>query len=284
MILGMNPKALRQKRLWETYLWPKQRHWALVIRPAGEKFHARISDDFADSPTHCFCTEIDSESFFLVYEVLVEDGGFLMQLSAKPDFATSRGHVQMLGKVGPLAFEDIESLALAVVRRYKGYSIIGCNCQHFVAELAVDLGVPIKIVPKPEDMTAVRCAGESAAAVSAAGATVAAGAIVTAMGTSLVGSGTMAAASATPTVLAAVAFGGSVVGLLGGLVVLTVAFGYPMLHDSYRLPDQKSGASAIPYDWGHQDEERQYALASATVPIVLNTKPVVQVAADEAAG
>ena len=41
MILGMNPKSLRQSLHWNLFMWPKKHHWALVVQPA-EDFPVRI--------------------------------------------------------------------------------------------------------------------------------------------------------------------------------------------------------------------------------------------------
>lgn len=42
MILGMNPRTLRESLYWNLFMWPKKHHWALVAQPTAE-FQARIA-------------------------------------------------------------------------------------------------------------------------------------------------------------------------------------------------------------------------------------------------
>ncbi|CAJ1338672.1 unnamed protein product [Effrenium voratum] len=126
MILGMNPKVLRESMRWNLFLWPKRHHWALVAQPVAT-FDARIVDDFAYSAQHCFNSEVPSAQFFLVLELLVEGGNFFPMLSVKPDFVAGMGHVQRLGSVGPLNLLDIEAVTMQVIARYKNYSDATAN-------------------------------------------------------------------------------------------------------------------------------------------------------------
>merc|ERR1719313_109608 len=139
MILGMNPKTLRERRPWTLFLWKRHRHWALVARPEGSCFRARVSDDFMYRSLHVCNVEIPSSRLCVVFELLVEESSFFLQCSVKSDFETDRPEVEELGLVGPWTFEDLSQRSLVVVQRYRGYSLVGCNCQHFVTDLAAEL-------------------------------------------------------------------------------------------------------------------------------------------------
>eukprot|EP00427_Karlodinium_veneficum_P000078 CAMPEP_0169166006 /NCGR_PEP_ID=MMETSP1015-20121227/59716_1 /TAXON_ID=342587 /ORGANISM="Karlodinium micrum, Strain CCMP2283" /LENGTH=318 /DNA_ID=CAMNT_0009238637 /DNA_START=51 /DNA_END=1007 /DNA_ORIENTATION=+ len=163
MILGMNPKALRKSRMWSVHLWLlKKRHWAIVLQPADAPFHARIVDDFVYNARHCYNSELPSKYFFLVYEMLADSAGPYLMLSAKPDFDPEHSHVRFLGDVGPVCFDEVQTKALSIVRRYRHYSCIAANCQHFAMEFAVSLGVRKCEILTPDDESIVRLVGSIA--------------------------------------------------------------------------------------------------------------------------
>mmetsp|Transcript_144797 Transcript_144797/g.265962 ORF Transcript_144797/g.265962 Transcript_144797/m.265962 type:complete len:378 (-) Transcript_144797:38-1171(-) len=240
MILGMNPRELRIKRRWSVHLWSTGRHWALVLQPAGKVFTARIVDDFVYNAAHCFSAEVSSERFFLVYEMLVDQGEPFLSVSVKTDFQPERKQVQHLGDVGPLAFEDIKEMAAETVLAYRAYGIVGCNCQHFVMEFALSLGLPAVSSIVPDDEAMVQAAADGAAVVSAVGITVAATAAAGAAGTGLfntvVPSAAVAATplAAAPPVLFTVAAGAGAVGILSGFTLIFVGTGYRCIHQHYR--------------------------------------------------
>lgn len=227
MILGMNPRTLRAKREWQVYLWPKKRHWALVLQPVGQPFSARVVDDFLHMPDQIGTFEVASEKLYLVFELLLEggdsgvwaaEGDSYLMLGVKSDFTPARHKVWSLGLVGPMYFEDIVQRAIGVVCRYRGYSLVGCNCQHFASEFAASLGVARSLVP--EDEALALQASQTAVAVGASGAIV----MVSAA----------AGAGAAPSVLVGVAAGAGAIGLAGGLALVGVASGYRALHDVFR--------------------------------------------------
>jgi len=242
MILGMNPQQLRAPRDWHLYLWPKRHHWVLVAQPAGTSFSARIVDDFVHNAQHCFNTEVPSSRFFLVYELLVEEGGLFLMLSVKPDFDPSTQGVCSLGEVGPMIVEDMQEHALAVVSRYRSYSYIGCNCQHFAIDLAQSLGAPSRMLPEDEATAVAHAASDGAAAFSAAGMAIAATAAVGAGCASAVGASAPCAAATllgmVPLVLSTVAVTATAVGLGGGLALIGIAGGYKILYDRLREGDE----------------------------------------------
>lgn len=234
MILGMNPKTLRESCHWNLYMWPKKHHWALVVQPA-EDFTLRIVDDFSYSPSHCFSSEVPSARFYLILELLLEGDLFFPLVSVKTDFISDMPNVLPLGLVGPMNLVQIEQHALDVIASYKTYSLIGCNCQHFAADVALALGAQYR--PAPEDERLAKSAANGANAVGAAGVSVAACAAAGAAGTSVLGlsglplSTAMGSASA---VLGTVAASASMVGVVGGLTLMGVAQAYEVMRDSTR--------------------------------------------------
>jgi len=235
MILGMNPKELRKLRIWYVHLWQRKRHWALVLWPGGEPFQARIVDDFVHNATHCYSAEVSSARLFLVYELLVEQGEPYLMLSVKPDFDPRCDQVRPLGLVGPASFEDIGARALSIVRGYRRYSFIGCNCQHFAIEFVVSLGAPEATNCLPDDEAFVHTASDGIPAIGAASAVVAV--------TASAGVAGVAMLSATqPSIvvpmgslmLKSVAAGATGVGLVGSLSLLGVVAGYRLLHSVLR--------------------------------------------------
>lgn len=230
MILGMNPRTLRRKRSWNVYVWPKHLHWALVLQPSGEPFTARVVDDFAHSATECYNAEVPSTQFFLVYELLVDEGDLYLMLSVKPDFFPDRPHVQSLGTLGPTSFLSFETRALAVVACYRSYSFIGCNCQHFATDFAQSLGAPIRL--QPDDEAYALAAAHSGATVGVVGACIAAAAGAGAAGAPLV-SGAVAPSLA-PLILTTIAASATAFSLVGGATLLGVAGLYRVLRDGHR--------------------------------------------------
>jgi len=246
MILGMNPRALREKRRWFVYLWPKGHHWSVVLQPAGI-FMARIVDDFVHNPRHCFNLELPSEQLFLVYELVIDQGLPILMLSVKTDFDPKRKSVQLLGCIGPMYFDELGIRAISVVSRYRRYSLIGCNCQHFATEFAAFLGAPRNIMP--DDEALAQNASDSSVRFAAAGVAVATTAAAGAWGTAVVngvaGPGTVLATA--PTVLATIGIGAGTVGLLGTLALIGFSCGYQSLHDVLRhCPDATSDSAQAP--------------------------------------
>lgn len=239
MILGMNPHALREPRLWLAYLWPQKRHWALVLQPLGRPFDAHIVDDFAYNASQCFSERIPSSKFFLVYELMLDQGGMYLMLSMKPDFDRSRKDVCFLGLVGPARLAQISACAEAVVRRYRSYSLIGCNCQHFATDFAASLGASCRVVP--EDEAIAQAAAESAIVVGAGGVAIASVAAAGAAGTSAAStalSGGAVAVGAAPYVLTAAAATSLLIGVVGGAALVGIATGYRTIYDNLREPTE----------------------------------------------
>lgn len=233
MILGMNPSPLRKRRPWRAFLWPRKRHWALVLQPSGEAFCARITDDFVHGARHCFNTEVPSSQFFIVYELLVA-GDLFISLSVKPDFQATDDCISALGIVGPACFEELQQHALGVIQRYRCYNLVGCNCQHFASDLALSLGAPKQLLPDDEATALAQCATDGAAAIGATGAAVAAG---SALGAAVFAAAppTSATLALTPVVLSTVAVTATAVGLIGGSLLVGVAGTYQILHKSLRV-------------------------------------------------
>mmetsp|Transcript_53973 Transcript_53973/g.96646 ORF Transcript_53973/g.96646 Transcript_53973/m.96646 type:complete len:354 (+) Transcript_53973:30-1091(+) len=231
MILGMNPRALRKKLPWNVYMWPKRRHWALVLQPAGEPFAARIVDDFVHNPHHCYSAEVDSNQFFLVYELLLDENDVFLLLSVKPDFEPDRPDVRALGTLKPTTFLELEAHALTVVSCYRGYSFIGCNCQHFATDLATSLGTPTRI--RPDDEALALAASDNAATVGVVGACVAV--------TALAGAAGAPALTCAPVILTAIAASALSFGLIGVAALMSVAGVYQTFHEWHRRIDVKEG-------------------------------------------
>lgn len=233
MIVGMNPKMLRRKLPWQMYLWRKGRHWALVLRPFGEQFLARVVDDFVYNAQFCFNAEISSSRLCLVYELLVDkDELFFLMLSAKPDFCSARSNVQPLGVTQPLGLLDVQSHALTVIRNYKKYSFIGCNCQHFAYDLACSLGASKTV--SPEDKAMALAARESAEAVITVSVVIAGTVSATACAlagiSAMTATGTALGVAPVALALGGVAAGASVLGLAGSIFLHTAAAIYDALH------------------------------------------------------
>mmetsp|Transcript_98692 Transcript_98692/g.155967 ORF Transcript_98692/g.155967 Transcript_98692/m.155967 type:complete len:374 (-) Transcript_98692:10-1131(-) len=247
MILGMNPKALRKSRMWSVHLWLlKKRHWAIVLQPADAPFHARIVDDFVYNARHCYNSELPSKYFFLVYEMLADSAGPYLMLSAKPDFDPEHSHVRFLGDVGPVCFDEVQTKALSIVRRYRHYSCIAANCQHFAMEFAVSLGVRKCEILTPDDESIVRYASESSAVVcvtsGVVGVTAAAGAAFLSASQS---SALLPAAA--PIVLKSIAASATGVSLVGSIAFISVVAGYHVVHACVRedLVECRSHPKAI---------------------------------------
>jgi hypothetical protein len=224
MIQGMNPTSLRAVRDWHVYLWPQKRHWSLVLSPAGDIFTARLVDDFLHHAQECCSLEVPSSQLFLVFELLVDGHDPYLTLSVKPDFAPDASQVQKLGMVGPMDSAEVMRRATAVVRRYRGYSLVGCNCQHFVSDFATRLGSRTRI--PTEDEVLVEGASDSAATVGLTLATIAA----TVSAANSGGSTSVAAAHVCTSIVGTAGMSG----LLGGAALLSVAAGYRQIHDSFR--------------------------------------------------
>lgn len=251
MILGMNPRVLRVKRWWSVHLWSSGLHWALVLRPAGDTFTVRIVDDFVHDAAHCFNAEVSSENFYLVYELLVDQGEPFLSVSVKTDFQPERKQVQHLGNTGALTFEDIKEMAAKTVLAYRAYGLVGCNCQHFVTEFAMRLGVPAVYKIVPDDEAVMQAAANGAAIVSAVGITVAATAAAGAAGTgflnTMVPSAAFAATplAAAPPVLFTVAAGAGAVGVLSSFAYIFVGTGYRAIHQHYRESSEENPSDKI---------------------------------------
>eukprot|EP00930_Biecheleria_cincta_P049736 TRINITY_DN34935_c0_g1_i1.p1 TRINITY_DN34935_c0_g1~~TRINITY_DN34935_c0_g1_i1.p1 ORF type:complete len:382 (+),score=66.30 TRINITY_DN34935_c0_g1_i1:25-1146(+) len=237
MIVGMNPKMLRRRLPWQMYLWRKGRHWALVIRPFGEQFVARVVDDFVYNAQFCFSSEISSSRLCLVYELLVDqDDLFYLMLSAKPDFCSARSNVQPLGVTLPLSLLDVQAHALTVIMNYKKYSFIGCNCQHFAYDLACNLGASLTV--SPEDKAIALAARESAEAVTTVSVAIAGSVSATACTlagiSALTATGTAVGVAPVALALGGVAAGASILGLAGSILLHAAASIYDVLHAGSR--------------------------------------------------
>ncbi|CAK9089152.1 Hypothetical protein (Fragment) [Durusdinium trenchii] len=233
MIMGMNPKTLRARRKWQMFMWPQKRHWALVLLPFGEPFTARLVDDFVHNAEHCFSAEVPSSRLFLVYEMLLEERDPFIMLSVKPDFKTGRKNVWSLGFTRRMNLLDLQAHALEVAGRYRCYSFIGANCQHFAADLATSLGASRVC---PDDETVALAATDTALPVGVVGACVAATAA---------GAANAPALSWLPA-LNTVAASASAVGLCGCAALMGVAGLYTVLRDQSRCvcPVVVGGSSA----------------------------------------
>jgi len=226
MILGMNPRVLRERMMWNVYLWKQKQHWSVVLQPKDATRDVRISDDFIrHNSDEEFQTTVPANKLFLVYELLLATTDPYLMLSVKPDFCPERQLVLHCGFVGPMAFEELSLAALQVFHCYKGYSIVGCNCQHFAADFIYTLGVPEAIAT--EDAQYVDVAAQGAAVVSAAGASLGLAAVTGAAGASV-------AMSAMVPLLAGVAAGAGSAGVLGGLCCLVLGAGYRELYNGLR--------------------------------------------------
>ncbi|CAE7662057.1 Slc25a35 [Symbiodinium pilosum] len=234
MILGMNPRTLRAKRRWSLFMWQQQRHWALVLQPVGEAFMARIVDDFVHNAQSCFSMEVPASQVFLVYELLLDRAEPFLMLSVKPDFQTDRKNVLRLGLSQRLNLLEIQAHALQAFGRYKCYSFIGANCQHFATDFAKGLGALTRI--NPDDETIALAATDTALPVGVVGACVAA--------TAAVGAATASQASCAP-VLNVVAASASAVSLFGCAALAGVAGMYKLLHDQNRQGSPVAGGGQM---------------------------------------
>jgi len=236
MILGMNRKALVQKREWCVYLWMQGHHWAVVLQPLGPMFQARVVDDFVHGATTSYSAELPSSRFFLVYELLLDPESFFLMLSAKTDFRPDYKQVECLGKIAPMTFEEISGIAMSVVRSYRGYSIVGSNCQHFAADFALKLSTPRSVVPLDEAM--LEQASDGAIMLGVSGAAVASSAFAGAAGASVLVAGaavpTTSVLAAAPVALSLVAVGAGAVGGASALMLLTLSISYRVLRDALR--------------------------------------------------
>lgn len=230
MILGMNPGPLRKNQSWDVYQWQQGRHRALVLRPSGFLFTARVVDDFVRGAQSCFSIETTSTRLFLVYELLVDANRPYLLLTVKPDFDPDRSSAQLLGTLENTAFEDITAHALEVAHRYRGYSLVGCNCQHFVRDLAESCAIQLALVP--EDEAAADMALEGAAKLGAASCGFAAAAATGAASSTL--SGTLVTSTLYFSTVAAAA---GLVGVVSALALVSFAASYHCLHDQFHVAD-----------------------------------------------
>jgi hypothetical protein len=243
MILGMNPKELRKPRLWCVHLWlRKKRHWAIVLQPVGDSFQARIVDDFVYNARHCYNAELPSTHLFLVYELFADAAEPYLMLSAKPDFDPEHRQVRSLGIVGPVCFHEVQTKALSIIRRFRHYSCIGANCQHFAVEFAAALGVTDCDTLTPDDEAIAKYASESAGAIcitsSVVGVTAAAGAAVLSV------SAPPVLPVTAPVILKGVAASATGISVLGSIAFIGVVGGYHTLHASLRKDFDESSSNA----------------------------------------
>lgn len=235
MLLGLNSATLRTKRTWAARLWRCQHHWALVLQPAGEAFTARLTDDVVRGAETCFNIEVESKRLFLVYELLVDQGAPYLALSAKPDFDPGRGLVQWTGRLGPMNLMDIEAHSISVAKRYKGYSLLGCNCQHFVRDLAERVGAPLNVIPEDEATADVAMDGARAAGAVAGTAAI----LGSAMSVSFAGAAAGSTLSTVPVYLAAASVGAGACGAVTAVVFVTYACSYRHFYSSFRTEGDK---------------------------------------------
>jgi len=233
MIVGMNQRPLMCQRRWAVYLWAKRRHWSVVLQPLDDAFQARLVDDFVHNAKHCFSAEVPSCKLFLVYELLVDHGQLFLMLSVKPDFIPGQEPVQFLGISRGMHLQDLQENALAVIRRYKSYSYIGCNCQHFASDFASTLGVTCKIIP--DDEAVAHAASNGALAVGAAGVTVAAAAATGAAGASVLSSfASPALLGSMPVFFTTVAATACAISMVSGAALAGIAGSYRAIYDGLR--------------------------------------------------
>mmetsp|Transcript_49088 Transcript_49088/g.116849 ORF Transcript_49088/g.116849 Transcript_49088/m.116849 type:complete len:332 (-) Transcript_49088:88-1083(-) len=242
MILGLNPKVLRAPMVWNVFLWKQKQHWAVVLQPKDAECEVRLNDDVLHCNTSVedLQTTVPASSLYLVYELLLDSTDPYLMLGAKLDFCPMKKLALFAGCIGPAFFEELNDRALRVFQCYKGYNIVGCNCQHFAADYIYMLGVPDTIAT--DDAKYVDVATQGAAVVSAAGASLGLAAVTGAAGASF---GTTALVP----LLAGVAAGAGSAGLVGGLCCLAIGAGYNKLYNSMRhVPSEhqeESGSRAV---------------------------------------
>lgn len=277
MILGLNPKTLRVSRPWRIFLWRSKKHWAIVLQPEGEAFYARLVDDVLRNPTHTQQIEVASSRLFLVFELLTYRGHnfkeeFYLQVGAKPDFDILHSDVTNLGKVGAHTFQQLVDKAAGVVRQYRRYGVIGCNCQHFVVEFAQALGVERDL--KTEDEAAASSLTEGGIGIATAG-TATAGIAGTASAL------TVSTGSAAPIMLGLFGLGAGIIGLLGATIVVAASGGYEELKASHRRPAPKADVTITDSDGQGSSSSSSSPPASSTSssspPLQQNETPQAEV-------
>lgn len=87
--------------------------------------------------------------FFLIYEVLLDNGEPRLLVSVKSDFDPAHEMVQRLGVIGPASFEDLQQRALRTSWGSRQYSFFGSGYQHFATEFAACLGASDRVELRP---------------------------------------------------------------------------------------------------------------------------------------
>lgn len=221
---GLNPGLLPKGPRWRAFLWKLRRHWAIVLRPEagdsdGEEAAAcQVDTDLLRYPSATALDEVPRGSLFLVYELLVDSRSkaFFLRFCVHPTFDVARSNVQELGCFGPLRLEDVAGRAIGVIRRYRQYGVIGCNCQHFAVDFLKELDVEASV--RTDDLRAEQAAERGVKAFSMAH-----GAF---RGLSAVVGGYSQASAATSAAGAAAGAGGAGAVVMSAHILAGVAVGY----------------------------------------------------------
>lgn len=145
MILGMNPKHLRERRRWLLFLWKKRLRWALVVQPSGSPFTIRVVDDFLyDAQEWVGTMELASEALHLVFELLdnvpTERGDPVVLLSVKPDFRREHPRVKDLGFSEAYTFDELVEYAALAAEGYQNFATAEGAGLAFITELVEGIG------------------------------------------------------------------------------------------------------------------------------------------------
>ncbi|CAE7441020.1 unnamed protein product [Symbiodinium sp. CCMP2456] len=176
----LNKKDLEEDLHWDVYLWMIKRHWALVFHPrldeaseAGSKpdvhHELRVDSDYLRRGDGQGCVvQIPVNQAYVVIELLVAEWPceeFFPYLSIFPGFDESKENVANFGTAGPCKLEYITEQAMEVMRSYRMYGLVGCNCQHFAVDVLKRLP-GIKDAPSPDDQRLAEVIEKSAQAIS----------------------------------------------------------------------------------------------------------------------
>ncbi|CAE7198613.1 unnamed protein product [Symbiodinium sp. KB8] len=176
----LNNKDLEEDLHWDVYLWMIKRHWALVFHPrldeaseAGSKpdvhHELRVDSDYLRRGDGQGCVvHIPVNQAYVVIELLVAEWPceeFFPYLSIFPGFDESKENVANFGTAGPCKLEYITEQAMEVMRSYRMYGLVGCNCQHFAVDVLKRLP-GIKDAPSPDDQRLAEVIEKSAQAIS----------------------------------------------------------------------------------------------------------------------
>ncbi|CAE6924020.1 unnamed protein product [Symbiodinium natans] len=105
---------------------------------------------------------------YVVIELLVAEWPceeFFPYLSVFPSFDPVKENVADFGAAGPCTLEHIAEQAMEVMKSYRMYGLVGCNCQHFAVDVLKRLP-GIKDAPSPDDQRLAEVIERSARAIS----------------------------------------------------------------------------------------------------------------------